>query len=113
MFLITTYHCPGDHFNVRHQFIPSTVFHSLGRDFAVLLDMDMVIGLKDADFVIRELDPANQSATAGMKVRDVTHVKPFIRENSCLISPPDDLAFSLALVSSSSLAFSFKVTCTT
>jgi hypothetical protein len=76
--------------------------------------MDVVIGLKDADFVIRELDPANQSATAEMEVAGCgTHVKPFIRENSCLISPPDDLAFSLALVSSSSLAFSFKVTCTT
>jgi hypothetical protein len=76
--------------------------------------MNVVIGLKDADFVIRELDPTNQSATAKVEVaRCGTHVKPFIRENSCLISPPDDLAFSLALVSSSSLAFSFKVTCTT
>jgi hypothetical protein len=37
-------------------------------------------------------------------------VKPFIRVNSCLISPPEDLAFSLALMSSCSSAFSFKVT---
>jgi hypothetical protein len=58
-------------FNVRHQLVPFPVFHSLGRDFAVLLDMDMVIGLKDADFVIRELDPANQSTTAKIEVQDV------------------------------------------
>ena len=29
--------------------------------------MNVVIGLKDADFVIRELDPKNQSAMAEMK----------------------------------------------
>ena len=73
--------------------------------------MNVVIGLKDADFVFREFDPENQSAMAEMKgARCDTHVKPFIKVNSCFISPPDDLAFSLALVSSSSLAFSFKVT---
>jgi hypothetical protein len=33
--------------------------------------MNVVIGLKGADFVVRELDPANQSAMAEMEVRDV------------------------------------------
>lgn len=39
-----------------------------------------------------------------------TNVKPLIRVNSCLISPPSDLALSLAFVSSSGEAFSFRVT---
>jgi hypothetical protein len=33
--------------------------------------MNVVIGLKGADFVIRKLDPTNQSAMAEMEVRDV------------------------------------------
>lgn len=38
-------------------------------------------------------------------------MKPLIRVNSCLISPPSDLAFSLAFVNSSAEAFSLSVTC--
>jgi hypothetical protein len=52
--------CPSDHF-----------IHSLGRDFAVLLDMNVVVGLKGADFVIRELNPVNQSAKDEMEVQDM------------------------------------------
>lgn len=40
-----------------------------------------------------------------------SYVKPLISVNSCLISPPSDLALSLALVSSSAEAFSLSVTC--
>jgi hypothetical protein len=38
-------------------------------------------------------------------------VKPLISVNSCLISPPESLAFDFALLSSSGEAFSFSVTC--
>lgn len=38
-------------------------------------------------------------------------MKPLIKVNSCLISPPSAFALSLALVSSSGEAFSFRVTC--
>ena len=38
-------------------------------------------------------------------------MKPLIRVNSCLISPPSALAFDFALLSSSGEAFSLRVTC--
>jgi len=49
-------HCPSDPFECSSSIRSPFSIHSLGRDFAVLLDMNVVIGLKDADFVIRELD---------------------------------------------------------
>ena len=84
---------------------------SLGFDLAILLDMDMLVRLKDSDFVIRELDAENAVSTIPrVSIGENTNVKPLISVNSCLISPPSDLALSFALVSSSAEAFSFKVT---
>ena len=106
-----TCHCLSDRIGL---FIDSflAIARSLSLDFAILFDVDVVVGLERADLVIREFDAGHIiSNTLNMFAIIDTHVKPFIRVNSCLISPPDDLAFSLALVSSSSLAFSFKVTC--
>lgn len=40
-----------------------------------------------------------------------TYVKPLIKLNSCLISPPCSLLWSLAFCSSESAAFSLRVTC--
>jgi len=42
--------------NVRQSIRSLSSIHSLGRDFAVLLDMNVVVGLKGVDFVIGELD---------------------------------------------------------
>jgi hypothetical protein len=104
-------HCQSARYiSVIHSLL--VVICSLGLDFAILLDMNIVIGLEDADFIVREFDSMNQSARLITGRDGNAHVKPLIKVNSCLISPPDDLAFSLALVSSSSLAFSFKVTYT-
>jgi hypothetical protein len=70
--------------------------------------VDVIVGLEDADFVVRKL---NAAAVSSVAIRDgKTDVKPLMRVNSCLISPPSALAFSLALLSSSALAFSLSVT---
>jgi hypothetical protein len=77
---------------------------------AVLLDMDMVIRLQNADLIFGELDPVRYQDMPRDREKN-PHVKPLINVNSCLISPPSDLALSLALVSSSGEAFSLSVTC--
>jgi hypothetical protein len=38
------------------------VIRLLGLDFAILLNMNVVIGLEGANFVVGEFDPRNQSA---------------------------------------------------
>ena len=81
---------------------------SLSLDLTVLFDVDVVVGLEDADFVIRELD--TRTISWAMALCGGTYVKPLIKVNSCLISPPSDLAFSLAFWSSSGEAFSLRVT---
>ncbi len=87
----------------------------LSLDLAILLDVDVIVGLEDTDFVVWEVDTVVhrgqlQAWTEGM-AELCTYVKPLIKVNSCLIVPPSALALSLALLSSSGEAFSFKVTC--
>jgi hypothetical protein len=38
------------------------VMHLLGLDFPILLNVNVVIGLEDANFVVGEFDPGDQSA---------------------------------------------------
>jgi hypothetical protein len=77
--------------------------------------MDVVVGLQDADFVIGEFDTveAMKGLIRGFLESQgdyIPYVKPLIRVNSCLMLPPSAFALSLALVSSSGEAFSFRVT---
>ena len=93
------------HFRIQH---PS----SLRLDLSILLDVYMIICLKCANFVFRKLDTGRYYVRHLSQKPDAseTYVKPLIKVNSCLISPPEDLACSFALVSSSGEAFSFNVT---
>ncbi len=87
----------------------------LSLDLAILLDVDVIVGLKDTDFVVWEVDTVvhrgQLQAWTECMAELCTYVKPLIKVNSCLIVPPSALALSLALLSSSGEAFSFKVTC--
>jgi hypothetical protein len=80
----------------------------------ILLDVDVLVGLEDANLVIGELNTIAHRESASRdrseRIREVPYVKPLIKVNSCLISPPSAFALSLAFVSSSGEAFSLSVT---
>jgi len=81
----------------------------LGFDFTILFDVEMLIGLENTDFVVWELDTASVRGYSPYVAEGMSYVKPLIRVNSCLMSPPSDFALSLAFCSSSGGASSLSV----